>query len=394
MRALKTADEMYDISVASELVDASRMAAIREGHRKTGCVPADAMECAQLLVCEGILTQFQAQLLMQGKWKNFFLGSKYKVMDQLGAGGMGTVFLCEHRYMRRRVAIKILPPEKNHSQHTIDRFYREAQAIARLDHPNIVRAHDIGHHGPALYIVMELVEGANFETLIQLRGALNAGRAVNYVMQAANGLQHAHDQGLVHRDVKPANLLVDGNGLVKVLDLGLARFSGDSSHDPSGDRGVLGTADYISPEQAVNASSADNRSDIYSLGCTLYFLLTGRPPFDGGSVAQKLIWHQSAEPDPVHLLNPMVPVALSECVSHMMAKSPVDRPQSAYGVVHLLRPWYVPVPPPTADEMPAKQFGHHGDVDPAGRTMAGNRTLGGTASTASLARPMIANASR
>ncbi|HJZ89739.1 MAG TPA: serine/threonine-protein kinase [Gemmataceae bacterium] len=379
MPAPSTPAELFQLIAQSELIEPRRLNDYWEGVRAAGPTPADAAACAQLLISDGLLTQFQARILLQGKWKNFILGGKYKVLDQLGAGGMGTVFLCEHRFMRRRVAVKILPPDKSHSRAALERFYREAEAIARLDHPNIVRAHDVGHHGAACFLVLEYIEGVNLQRMVEGQGALSVPRAVNYGVQAAQGLHCAHRSGLIHRDVKPANLLLDRHGVLKVLDLGLARFSNERPDNGDAGTGILGTADYIAPEQAMDAAKADARSDVYSLGCTLYFLLTGRPPFEGGSVAQKLAMHQNTPAAPVTSLRQEVPAGVGDAVRRMLAKQPTERPGTALAAAELLRPWFKVVPPPAADELPTVHFGQHGDLDAMARTMSASRTLHGIA---------------
>jgi serine/threonine protein kinase len=385
----RTAADLFQTITMSELIEADRLAVYCQGLQAAQIFPTDAMECAQLLVCDGLLTQFQAKLLLQGKWKNFFLGGKYKVLDQLGVGGMGTVYLCEHRYMRRRVAIKILPPDKGHSPMILQRFMREAQAVARLDHPNIVRAHDIGQHGQLFFLVLEYIEGVNLHQLISDHGRLSIERAVNYTVQAAQGLHHAHLSALIHRDIKPANLLLDRNGFVKLLDLGLARFSDDHNvTDSKGQPGVLGTADYIAPEQALDAETADARADIYSLGCTLFYLLTGRVLFEGGTVSQKLIKHQTASPTPINMLRPELPRGIVDLVWQMLAKDPTNRPQNCQDVMHALRPWYVQVPPPSAEELPPSQYARAGVIDSSGRTMSGSMTLSGKNTPVNVARKL------
>lgn len=362
-----TPADLLRVIEASELMNRRELAEYWSQLEANGMIPADAIEFAQIMVCEGILTQFQATLLLQGRYKNFFLGGKYKVLEQLGAGGMGTVYLCEHRYMRRRVAIKLLPPEKSQTPAIVQRFLREAEAIARMDHPNIVRAFDISRQSGVFFLVMEYVEGVNFQQLVSEHGALSMHRAVNYTVQSALGLHHAHVSGLVHRDVKPANLLLDRNGIVKVLDLGLARFSDgpqEKASKSSGDNPVvLGTADYIAPEQAVNASMVDHRADVYSLGCTLYFLLTGRPPYEGSTLGQKLMKHQAAPIPNVNALRPDVPKGVAEVLMRSMAKKPEDRVQTTHELALALRPWYVTVPPPSVDEMPAARYASHGDLE-------------------------------
>ena len=254
-----------------------------------------------MLVHEGVLTHFQAKQFLDGKWRGFSIG-KYKVLERLGSGGMGSVYLCEHKLMRRRVAVKVLPTAKAEDPASLERFYREARAVAALDHPNIVRAYDIDQVEKLHFLVMEYVDGASLQEIVKRAGPLDALRAAHYIRQSALGLQHAHETaGLVHRDIKPANILVDRTGIVKILDMGLARFFNDEEDvlTKKYDESVLGTADYLAPEQALDSHSVDIRADIYSLGATFYFCLTGRTPFHEGTVAQKLIWHQTRQPKPI-----------------------------------------------------------------------------------------------
>ena len=225
-----------------------------------------------MLVRDGLLTHFQAEQFLQGKWRRFTIG-KYKVLETLGAGGMGSVYLCEHKLMRRRVAVKVLPAAKAEDPAALERFYREARAVAALDHPNIVRAYDIDQDENLHFLVMEYVDGASLQEIVKKSGPLDVLRACHYIRQAAVGLQHAHEAGLVHRDIKPGNILVDRTGTVKILDMGLARFFHDEEDmlTKKYDENVLGTADYLAPEQALDSHGVDIRADIYSLGATFYF---------------------------------------------------------------------------------------------------------------------------
>ncbi len=237
-------------------------------------------------VAEGLITQWQCDRLLEGKHRGFFLG-RYKLLGQIGTGGMSTVYLGEHVLMQRRVAIKVLPSNRVSDTSYLARFHREARAAAALDHPNIVRAYDVDNDGDIHYMVMEYVDGRDLQQTVKRGGRLGYAAAADYIRQAAEGLAHAHSHGLIHRDVKPANLLVDQKKVVKVLDLGLARFTDDdrASLTVQYDENVLGTADYLAPEQAVDSHGVDGRADIYSLGCALYFLLTGHPPFPGRHAA-------------------------------------------------------------------------------------------------------------
>ena len=248
-----TADDLSELIVRSQLIGRTALADYRADLAAAGIAPDDARGLAAAAIRDGLLTTFQANLLLQGKWKNFFLGGKYKVLEHLGAGGMGTVLLCEHRHMRRRVAVKLLPPDQQDSCR-VTRFQREAQAIAMLNHPNIVRAYDIDEERGLHFLVMEYIDGVSLQWLVEARGPLSVPRAVNYIVQAASGLQHAAERGLVHRDVKPSNVMIDWTGTIKVLDLGLARFVRADSLQGMGTgltgQTVVGTADYLAPEQA------------------------------------------------------------------------------------------------------------------------------------------------
>src|SRR6185437_6196426 len=260
----------------------------------------------------------------------FSLG-KYKVLEKLGSGGMGTVFLCEHKLMRRRVAVKVLPTAKAADEASLKRFYREAQAVAAVDHPNLVRAYDIDQDENLHFLVMEYVDGTNLQDLVKKFGPLDVVRACHYIYGAAVGLQHANEIGLVHRDIKPGNILLDRSGVIKILDLGLARFF----HD------------------AEDSHTVDIRSDIYSLGATFYFLLTGFPPFPEGTIPQKLIWVRGREPKGIRAIRPEVPEEVVAIVAKMMAKKPEDRYALPSDIMTALTPWAAtPIAPPADREMP------------------------------------------
>jgi serine/threonine protein kinase len=353
MAAPSSVDELLDLIRKSGVMEEKRLDAYIQQLRSSG-MPNEVSKLAGLMVRDGLLTHFQAEQFLLGKWRRFTIG-KYKVLERLGSGGMGSVYLCEHKFMRRRVAVKVLPAAKAEDPSSLERFYREARAAAALDHPNIVRAYDIDQDENLHFLVMEYVDGSSLQEIVKKFGPMNLLRACHYIRQAAVGLQHAHEAGLVHRDIKPGNLLVDRNGTVKVLDMGLARFFHDEEDilTKKYDESVLGTADYLAPEQALDSHSVDIRADIYSLGATFYFVLTGSPPFNEGTVAQKLIWHQTRQPKPIRTLRAEVPEGLVAVIDKMMHKDVNQRYQTPAAVVEALAPWTVkPIPPPPEAEMP------------------------------------------
>src|SRR5437588_4402250 len=312
-------DELLDLVRKSGVLDEKRLDGYLARMAAPNAIPREPGKFAGQMVADGLLTHFQAEQLVQGKWRRFTIG-RYKVLERLGAGGMGSVYLCEHKLMRRRVAVKVLPTAKADDPASLERFYREARAVAALDHPNIVRAYDIDQDDKLHFLVMEFVDGANFQEIVKRSGPLDVTRACHYIRQAALGLQHAHEAaGLVHRDIKPGNILVDRTGTVKILDMGRARFFHDDEDllTKKYDENVLGTADYLAPEQALDSHSVDIRADIYSLGATCYFMLTGSTPFTEGTVAQKLIWHQTRQPKPIRQIRPEVPEGLTAIVEKM-----------------------------------------------------------------------------
>lgn len=332
----------------SGLVPEQRLSQLRQDLDAQGVDLDNPTAVAAALVECGAVTQWQVEKLLQGKHKGFFLGS-YRLLRPLGKGGMGAVFLAQHEMMRRQCAIKVLPQTQidKHSS-VLERFYVEAQAVASLDHQNIVRAYDVSKevkdNKEIHYLVMEYVEGQDAQVMVQENGRLDYVKAAEIIRQTANGLAHAHENGLIHRDIKPANLLLDKKGVVKILDLGLARFhddSGAASLTAAHNETVLGTADYLSPEQALNSHNVDQRTDIYSLGCTAYFLLTGHPPFPEGSVAQRLVAHQVKQPRPIAEERADAPPELTAIISKMMAKNLDDRYQNAAEIAAVLAAWLV-----------------------------------------------------
>lgn len=336
----KVAQSFLDLVKRSGLVEDDQLKEFLTKYRKQhGELPERQEALAEAFVDAGLITEWQADKLLAGKHRGFILG-KYKLLGQLGKGGMSTVYLAEHIMMRARRAIKVLPRDRVKDKTYLDRFELEARAAAKLDDPNIVRAYDIDHEGETHYIVMEYVEGQDLHQLVKEKGYLKYDTAADYIAQVARGLDHAHEMGLVHRDIKPANCLLDGNGVVKLLDMGLARIVDDTaSLTIDNNENVLGTADYLAPEQALNSHKADARADIYSLGCTLYFLLTGHPPFPEGSISERLMKHQVESPPSVLKDRPDVPPTLLHICEKMMSKKPEDRYQTAGDVAERLAEW-------------------------------------------------------
>jgi serine/threonine protein kinase len=268
------------------------------------------------------------------------LAGRYQVLDKLGEGGMGEVFRARDTKLDRAVAVKMLPSGCAPDREAVARFQREARALARLAHPGIIQAHDSGEEAGRPFLVMELVEGRSLAAVLREQGRIAPARAADFAYQAALALHHAHQNGLVHRDVKPSNLLLSSDGRLRLLDLGLARFLQDQIGEAQLTRtGMgLGTPDYVAPEQLRDARHADARSDIYSLGCTLYHLIAGRVPFPGSSFSEKVEAHETREPTPLEELSPDMPAGLVLVVQRMLAKRPADRFASMAEVADALAP--------------------------------------------------------
>jgi len=301
--------------------------------------PTTAEHLAREMVTLGKLTKYQAQAIYQRKTAYLVLGN-YVLLERIGRGGMGQVFKAKHKKMDRIVALKVLSPTAMKSPGAVKRFLREAKAAAKLAHANIVTAHDADEDKGMHYLVTEYVDGENLSAIVRQHGALSLGRAVDYIVQAARGLEYAHSNGVIHRDIKPSNLLLDKQGTVKILDMGIARvdeFVGKlafgSAEEMTNSGIIVGTPDYMSPEQSNDIRVADARSDIYSLGCTLYFLLTGQPAYPGETVLQKIMAHRE---QPVPFLRDLrgdVPESLDKVFQKMMAKRPQDRYRSMTEVI-------------------------------------------------------------
>ncbi|MGE3313875.1 MAG: protein kinase [Planctomycetaceae bacterium] len=327
----------------SELLPEEEIATHLKELRLVGINEKDAFELSEAFVKRRWITRWQADMLLDGKHRGFYLG-KYRLLSQLGRGGMGAVYLAEHTLMHRRCAIKVLPPRRANDTANLARFEREAHAIAALNHVNIVRAYDFDREqdreNVVHFLVMEYVDGASLQERVAGKGPLAPAKAVDFAMQAAEGLVHAHAQGMIHRDIKPANLLVDANGCLKILDLGLACYFQNANQNENTEREhYTGTVDYLAPEQAIDSRKADARADIYALGCTLYYLLAGHPPFPEGTVPQRLIDHQSTEPKRLEDIRSDVPTELGDIDRKMMSKRPDKRYQTAAEVSQALGAW-------------------------------------------------------
>jgi serine/threonine protein kinase len=296
-------------------------------------------QLADKLIEMGRLNSYQAVQLLAGN-SSLHLGP-YRILDEIGRGGMGEVYKAEHPIMGRTVAIKVLPKSKSTPAATAS-FMREIRAQAQLDHRHLVRAFDAGHDRNVHYLVTEFVPGMDLRRYVRSRGPLDMHEAASIISQAADGLQHAHERGLVHRDVKPGNLLVTPEGLTKVSDLGLAGWLQED--DPEFLSGkIVGTADYLAPEQILDPGAVAPAGDIYSLGCTLYYAVTGKVPFPGGTTAEKAHHHCNDTPWKPNRFNPSLSDEFVEVISQMMEKDPTKRVQTAAEVIKLLAPWAGPM---------------------------------------------------
>ena len=311
-----------------------------------GCEAAtDGHAIVDKLADAGRLTAFQAQAIHEGRMSDLVIGN-YEILARLGAGGMGTVFKARHRRMKRIVALKVMSRQLCNNQNSVQRFQREVETIARLSHPNIVLAYDADEAEVGHFLVMELVDGRDLASVVQQSGPLSIRDAVSCTIQTAQGLAYAHSQSIMHRDIKPANLLRDHLGMVKITDLGLARLNQAAQADA--DTGltqtgsVVGTPDYMSPEQAMDSGGIDHRTDIYSLGCTLYYLLLGSPPYQGNSIMATLLKHRDMPIPMLSALRPDTPAELEAVFRKMVAKKPADRFQTMEDVVAALMT--VPLP--------------------------------------------------
>jgi eukaryotic-like serine/threonine-protein kinase len=320
----------------SRLLGEEKLAEVRRRH--SFLLPMH--ELAGRLQAEGVLTTYQCKQIAAGRAKDLVLG-KYRISDELGRGGFGEVYKALHTVMNRTVAIKVIAPERVADSRARDWFRREQEGVAKLHHPNIAMSYDADEEDGKLYFVMEFVDGPNLHRLVAQKGPLAVPMACEMLRQSGLALQYAHENGFLHRDIKPANLLIpkpiagrEGRGivtptLVKVVDFGLARLPSDNFQTLMlGEKGLMGTPDYMAPEQARDHHHADIRSDLYSLGCSFYFALSGRRPFVGSSLTELISQHLSVEAQPLGELRAELPAGLVNVIRRLMEKKPEDRYQT------------------------------------------------------------------
>jgi WD40 repeat protein/serine/threonine protein kinase len=340
-----TINNLIDTLRQLGLLDPAQLAELERSRQQF----ADPKTLLQALGKQGWLTRWQAKQLYNGRGADLALG-QYTILEPLGEGGMGEVFKAKQRNLNRLVAIKVIRQDRLGNADALKRFQREIRAVSQLAHPNVVRAYDADQIGERHIFVMEYAEGADLANVVQQQGALPIPLACEYVRQAALGLQHAHERGLVHRDIKPSNLLLTKSGeqgkpgLVKLLDLGLSRLRESQNNETidqtmTRDGSVVGTPDYMSPEQARDSHTVDIRADIYSLGCTLYYLLAAAVPYPGGTGMEKVFKHQLEEPAPIERVRKDIPRALAAILRKMMAKTVEQRYQTPAEVARVLEPF-------------------------------------------------------
>jgi tRNA A-37 threonylcarbamoyl transferase component Bud32 len=292
--------------------------------------PDNVKSFAASLVAAGRMTDYQADSLLRGDGRRLVLG-EYVVLSKIGEGGMGAVYRARHRRMDRVVALKVLSRSSTRSREALQRFLREARTAGRLSHPNIVLALDASEDSGRHYLVMEYVDGVNVRQIVKRRGPMKPAEALAIARQVAEGLAAAHAANIIHRDIKPDNVLVGAGGVAKVLDLGLARLNEETPREfatLTGTGSIVGTPEFMSPEQAADPRHVDLRADVYGLGCTLYYMLTGKPPYEAEGVFEKLMAHRDRPVPSVRVVRSDVSREVDQLIARMMAKDPGERPQS------------------------------------------------------------------
>jgi serine/threonine-protein kinase len=335
----RTALEFVELIRRSGIVPLRRIEEIK-ARIQSDAYSNDAQALVAWLVEKNVLTGYQCGRVLRGQADRLIIG-RYVILDRIGRGAMGRVYKARHRLLGRVAALKFIAPQHLTRPNAVRRFLREMMLVGRLAHPNIIHAQDADRNGGAPYIVMEYVPGHDLERLVLSRGPLPPEQIVCYAMQVAWGLAHAHGQGIIHRDIKPSNLLLGEDGRIRILDFGLGALM-----DPDdADRGsfatcegmAAGTADYMSPEQVVGRGTLDGRSDLYSLGCVMYFLLTGRVPFPGDSQVECMASRIKGRPEPLAELRPGLPSSVVQVVERLMANRPDDRYASAAAAAEALQ---------------------------------------------------------
>lgn len=348
-------------------------------------------ELCRRCVSEGYLSEFQANAIIPGRARELLIGN-YVLRRQLGEGGMGQVFEAWHRRMHRVVALKIISPKIVSDAAAVHRFQREVQTAAKLEHEYIVRAYDADEFQGRFYLVLEYVDGVDLSRFVRFHGCLLVPEATECIRQAALGLHFAHERGIIHRDIKPSNLLLTRQGIVKILDMGLARMEDSEAPSDLTDSGtMLGTVDYLAPEQAEDARSVDRRSDIYSLGCTLYYLLVGRPLYDLNTNVKKLLAHRDAAIPNLCDLRPDVPPEVNDVFQKMVAKLPQDRWANMADIAAALSPIAMTVAPLL--EISGRDTGPDSGTTDADSLLVSRETIGSQLGTKSASVPMLDMAS-
>jgi len=334
----------------SKLLSEADLTAVRRQWRADGGTDADVDGFRKLLVRDKHLTEYQAALIQRGRAGGFVIG-EYVILDRIGRGQTAGVYKAVHQ-SGQVVALKVLAGSKARDQHVLNRFLREGRLLTQLDHPNVVRAFQVGLAGGVHFIVMENVDGETLDEVLERRSKLPPAEAVRLVQQAFHGLQHLHDKRMVHRDLKPANLMISPASLpettdatLQILDIGLGRELFDDASPATqdlqltGEGALLGTPDYLAPEQATNARTADIRADIYSLGCVLYHLIAGQPPFRDRNVMAQMVAHATTTAKPLATCGVSVPTGLQAVLDQLLAKRPEDRPQTPAEAAQALAPY-------------------------------------------------------
>ena len=300
---------------------------------------ADGEALARDMIKSNLLTKYQAEQILGGRTKHLVMG-KYQILEKIGAGGMGQVYKAYHSGTGRVVAIKVILSKSKIDPEVVRRFEREVKAAAKLVHQNIITVFDVDQTNGRVFMVMEYIKGHDLAAIIVKKGKLGLPDTINYILQIANGLKYAHDQGVIHRDIKPGNIIIDANGNVKIVDMGLAKIETDSNQEDismlTGATAIMGTVDFMSPEQGFSSRDVDVRTDIYSLGATLFYLLTGKFMYAGNSAFAKLLAHRESPIPSLCTAMPGLPLELENIFLKMVAKNPVDRYASMTQVISAL----------------------------------------------------------